>query len=43
MPKCCKNCYLYDDCENRNECCEECDFYSDGECTLAEDEWQEDI
>jgi len=30
MPKCCSKCYMYDECENRNECCQECDYYSNG-------------
>lgn len=36
VPRCCPSCYLYEDCEKRNECCEECDFYSRGRCMLSE-------
>jgi len=36
MPKCCPKCYMYYECENRNECCSECDFYLGGECLYAE-------
>jgi len=38
MPKCCSKCYMYDDCENKNECCAECDYYSDGGCLYEEEE-----
>jgi|GEM_PF-1151038 len=34
--KCCFKCYMYDECENRNECCSECDYYSNGECFYSE-------
>ncbi len=36
MPKCCTHCYMFDECENRNECCSECDYYSNGECFYSE-------
>jgi len=38
MPKCCSKCYMYEECENKNECCSECDYYSDGECLYIEGE-----
>ena len=43
MPRCCSNCYMYDECENRNECCSECDYYSGGECLYSEVEPYEEL
>lgn len=36
MPKCCTHCYMFDECENRNECCPECDYYSNSGCIYSE-------
>jgi len=38
MPRCCIKCYMFDECENKNECCAECDYFSDGTCLYAEEE-----
>ena len=38
MPKCCSKCYMFSDCEDRNECCLECDYFSNGKCFYAEEE-----
>ncbi|MDI6883911.1 MAG: hypothetical protein QMD00_02050 [Hadesarchaea archaeon] len=43
MPKCCSNCYFYEECDHPNECCPKCDFYSDGECTLSKEEPEEEL
>ncbi len=37
MPKCCTKCYMFDECDNKNECCSECDYYSDAKCLYAEE------
>jgi len=41
MPKCCTQCYMYDECENRNGCCPECDYYSNGECLYSVEPYEE--
>lgn len=37
MPTCCSNCWMYSECDQRNECCPECDYYSGGACLIEED------
>ncbi|MEM1689440.1 MAG: hypothetical protein QXX33_00440 [Candidatus Hadarchaeales archaeon] len=34
MPRCCPNCYLFEECDQKGECCEECDFFENGRCAL---------
>jgi hypothetical protein len=41
MPKCCPNCYLYEECDRRGECCTECDFFENGTCVLKRSELEE--
>gem|GEM_PF-1581126 len=41
MPRCCENCWYYDNCSKKNECCEDCDYFEDGKCRFKQDKYSE--